>query len=374
VNDPLSIAITYAFEQINNGNSFYFSQLASASGLTQADLDSGSTNKDKLKIAIDKFYKIPTNRVTASNKSESILVGLGEQQPDLSKLLEATKLNQEYTLPLKTQKAELIGYNYREVDGAQTGVFTASDVALLKISGSNYPNVKLGDISSIVQGSNLNIIGYPGAASTNPLVEASQSIATLTSGKVSAIKTASGSDSKLIETDATIGHGNSGGPAFNDSGEVVGIATYTIDGSGEGDGVYNYIRDIADFKEVVYEKNISLAKSSSTQKTWEDAIELIYEAKYSKALIKLEEVRSLYPDHPKVDSLISYISQRPDQTEDVKDFPVLIASIATLVGILILTLAIILIINHGRRHSAYLEQSRVKNINEDKNGIQNIQV
>jgi len=355
VNDPLSIAITYAFEQASKGNMFYFSSLAQVAGLTQADIDAGSTDKEKLKIAVDKFYAIPSSQVSASNKTENILVGLGEEQPDMQKLFDATKYHSEFKTTDNIKEAKVVDYNYRAIDGAQTGFFTASDVSLLKIDGSGYPSTKIGSISSLMQGSGLSIIGFPGAASSNLLVEASESRPTLTSGKVSSIKSAAGSKSQLIETDATIGHGNSGGPAFNDTGEVVGIATYTIDGSGDGGGVFNYIRDIADLNELTRKNGVDTASLSQTQKEWEEAIKQIYQAHYSEAVSRLNVVKTLYPQHPRVDQLISLSQDKISSGEEAKEFPTLLAGIATLLGILLVSASIFLIIQHSRRHAAYKE-------------------
>lgn len=353
VNDPLSIAITYAFDEANKGNTFYFSALAQVAGLTQEDIDAGATEKDKIRIAVEKFYDIPAAQVSTSNKTENILVGLNEDQPDIQKLINATRYHENYEPTEGTKKAQLVDYDYRAIDGAETGEFKASDVALLKIDGTNYPSTKLGNISSLMQGGGLSIIGYPGAASSNPLVESSESRATLTSGKVSSIKNAAGSKSQLIETDATIGHGNSGGPAFNDSGEVVGIATYTIDGSGDGNGVYNYVRDIADFNDLASKNTVDTTNTSQTQQEWEAAVKELYKAHYSKAVKKLEAVKQLYPEHPRVDQLLALAQQKIGAGEEAKDFPTSIAAAASLLGILLIAISILLIVHHSRKHAAY---------------------
>jgi hypothetical protein len=88
------------------------------------------------------------------------------------------------------------------------------------------------------------------------ITDASEAIVTLTKGTVSSIKNASGSSNKLIETDALIGHGNSGGPAFSESGQVVGISTYAS--FAQLDATYNYVRDIADLKELLSTKSITI--------------------------------------------------------------------------------------------------------------------
>ena len=102
------------------------------------------------------------------------------------------------------------------------------DVAILKIDATNLPTVKLGNSDNIHIQEPIIVIGYPGVASPidlNALSNESLFIPTVTNGHVSAVK----SDYKgtpVIQSDAAITHGNSGGPAFNEAGEVIGIATF----------------------------------------------------------------------------------------------------------------------------------------------------
>lgn len=350
VNNPLDIAISYAFDKISKGDPSYLNSLADAASLTNADIAGASTQKEQIKIIVDKLYTIPGSAISATNRVDNILVGLGENQPDMNKLLSATNSRQTYPKQDSIKKADVIAYNYRAIDGANTGAFTASDVAIIKIDGSGYPSTRLGSISSLTQGSGLSIIGYPGAASTNPLVESNESRTTLTSGKVSSIKSAAGSSSQLIETDATIGHGNSGGPAFNDSGEVVGIATYTIDGSGEGNGVFNYVRDIADLSSLAADNKVDLSTISQTQTLWEEGVASFYKAKYSSAVAQFSEVKKLYPQHPKVGQLSELASQKIAAGEEAKSVvtaPTLIASVSL---VIILATSLALMIRHHKKH------------------------
>lgn len=356
VNNPLDIAITFAFDKMSKGDATYLNALADAASLTNNDIASAETQQEKLKIIVNKLYTIPNSVLTTKNKTENILIGLGEKQPDMKSLLTMTEARQPYPSEDLIRLANLVAYNYRAIDGADTGSFNASDVAILKVEGSNYPSTKLGSISSLTQGSELNIIGYPGVASSNQLVESTESRATLTSGKVASIKSAAGSSSQLIETDATIGHGNSGGPAFNDDGEVVGIATYTIDGSGDGNGVFNYIRDIADLTELATKNSVDTQKLSATQLKWQLGIENFYKAKYSSAVKDFSEVKSLYPQHPMVDQLIALSQQKISAGEESKGTPIMILSIGLGVSILATVTAVVLIFRHHKKHRIYLDQ------------------
>ena len=108
------------------------------------------------------------------------------------------------------------------------------DLAIIKIDRNNLNVAKLGDSDNLRIGSNVMAIG-------NPLGVEFQR--TTTQGIISGLdrtltfkedeKTIFMED--LIQTDASINSGNSGGPLINESGEVVGINTVKIT-SAEGIG------------------------------------------------------------------------------------------------------------------------------------------
>ena len=126
------------------------------------------------------------------------------------------------------QKLTVITYDGTEHEAELVGYDSANDVSLMKIKAENLPHVTLGSSDELVVGDQVFAIG-------NPLGELTS---TLTVGYVSAkermVTTEVGSIS-MIQTDAAINSGNSGGPLFNTKGEVVGITTAKYSGtSGSG--------------------------------------------------------------------------------------------------------------------------------------------
>ena len=105
------------------------------------------------------------------------------------------------------------------------------DLAVVKIDASGLPTVSLGDSDHLKVGEVAIAIG-------NPL--GLQFERSVTSGIISALNRSLVVDNSmvaedLIQTDATINQGNSGGPLLNGSGEVIGINTYK-NAQGEGMG------------------------------------------------------------------------------------------------------------------------------------------
>lgn len=103
------------------------------------------------------------------------------------------------------------------------------DVAILRLAEATDKRIplqmRIPQESSL--GSEAYAVGYPAAADlTVAAVNSfSQKDATVTTGSISRSLTESGTGRKLIQTDASLGGGNSGGPLFDGSGAVIGINT-----------------------------------------------------------------------------------------------------------------------------------------------------
>ena len=115
-------------------------------------------------------------------------------------------------------------YDGEKLTATLAGTDTTNDVAVLKVEAENLPAVTIGSSSDLIVGDQVVAIG-------NPLGELTS---TMTVGYVSAKDrdvTTDGTTINMIQTDAAINSGNSGGPLFNMKGEVVGITTAKYSGS-----------------------------------------------------------------------------------------------------------------------------------------------
>ena len=102
-----------------------------------------------------------------------------------------------------------------------------NDVAVLKIDASDLTPAVVGNSDNIAVGDRVFAIG-------NPLGELDFS---MTSGRVSALDRSitterNGTAINMFQFDAAINSGNSGGPVYNENGEVIGIATAKVGSSG----------------------------------------------------------------------------------------------------------------------------------------------
>ena len=100
------------------------------------------------------------------------------------------------------------------------------DLAILKIDASQVPAfAAFGDSSALRQGERVVAIGSALGGFRN----------TVTSGVISAHNRSLGEQDGLLQTDAAINHGNSGGPLVNLQGEIIGINVMILRGNIGGD-------------------------------------------------------------------------------------------------------------------------------------------
>ena len=123
----------------------------------------------------------------------------------------------------------------REVQAEIIGTDPRSDVALLKIDMKNLPYARFGNSDNVLLGEWAIAIGNPFG-----LFEKGNR-STVTVGVISAIDRDFGEMEgriyqDMIQTDASINTGNSGGPLCNASGEVIGMNTFIYTGSRYSEG------------------------------------------------------------------------------------------------------------------------------------------
>ena len=111
----------------------------------------------------------------------------------------------------------------REYPAKVIGIDDRTDVAVIKIEGKDLPVVRIGNPESLKPGQWVVAIGSPFGMENS-----------VTAGIVSAVARSLPDDPYVpfIQTDVAVNPGNSGGPLFNLSGEVVGINSQIYSQSG----------------------------------------------------------------------------------------------------------------------------------------------
>ena len=192
------------------------------------------------------------------------------------------------------------------------------DVAILKMTEKHtYPTIRIGDDKDMSVGDQVYVLGYPAVATFHPLIsEESISEASLTRGLVSAKKNMK-DGWEVLQIDAAITHGNSGGPVMNDKGEVIGLATFgSIDQQRkqEVQGM-NFIVPATIVEEFIDKADIK-PEMSDISLAYEDAMNLFDKSRFKKALVKFNEVKDMNGSFPFIDKYISDTQRNIDKGLD----------------------------------------------------------
>jgi serine protease Do len=114
----------------------------------------------------------------------------------------------------------------------------AYDLAVLRIPGTRLPVATLGSSGDLVVGEWAIAIGNPfGNLLENPEPTVTAGVISATDRDIKGGATETGIYKHMIQTDAAINPGNSGGALVNADGEVVGINTFILSGSGGSVGI-----------------------------------------------------------------------------------------------------------------------------------------
>ena len=119
----------------------------------------------------------------------------------------------------------------RVLRGKLVGADPLTDLAVVKVNATNLPSVPFGDSTKLEPGQMVMAFGNPYGFRF-----------TVTRGIVSALNRPNPESDRrkpgeFIQTDAAINPGNSGGPLVDAHGEVIGINTFLISGSGSFSGM-----------------------------------------------------------------------------------------------------------------------------------------
>ncbi len=172
------------------------------------------------------------------------------------------------------------------------------DAAIIKIEATNLPTVRLASsIQLVALGQQIVIVGYPGVVVWHDfLSKRSRAEATVTFGRISAFRL-DVNERQILQTDASISWGNSGGPAFDVRGAVIGAATFistTLEGDQAIQG-FNFLIPVDSIHAMARQIGLTPSIDSSFTRTWDQAMEAIIEGKYREALAYAEEADELFP-------------------------------------------------------------------------------
>jgi len=176
-------------------------------------------------------------------------------------------------------------------------------VAIIKVDAKNAPNLAIGDSDKVSVQDPVIALGYPGVADFEGLFDSkSQLEASITDGAVSALKRTKDGE-PVLQVTTLITHGNSGGPAINLRGEVIGLATFASRDEVQG---FNFLVASSTVKKFVKQARAS-NQPSDTQKAWRSALEAQWSGDYDQAIVDYEEVAKLFPIHSEAPRMLKQV-------------------------------------------------------------------
>ncbi|HEY0254926.1 MAG TPA: trypsin-like peptidase domain-containing protein [Kofleriaceae bacterium] len=222
---------------------------------------------------------------------------------------------------------------------------TGNDCAIIKVKIENAPTLPIGDSAKSQVEDHIVVIGYPGVADFGALLDdKSQLQASVTDGAISSLKKATTGE-QILQISAPITHGNSGGPAIDQHGNVVGLATFGNEGDIQG---FNFLVASSTLMALVEKAKIQPGPSP-TNKAWLSGLDHYWDDEYTDAIHDFEEVQLLFPTHSEVASFIRNANQAKKDGKEKKKESNNGLVVGLVIGGVVLLGGAILIMRRGKR-------------------------
>jgi S1-C subfamily serine protease len=182
--------------------------------------------------------------------------------------------------------------------------FIERDLAILKVDMSNTPSLRVGDSDILRVGEEVYVIGYPGVVSFSSMLSASTMLSpSLTRGIFSGRKETT-FNTPTLQTDASITHGNSGGPALNAKGEVIGMANMgSVSEGGQLVAGFNFLVPSKLVMNYMNENGVQ-NKGGTVDETYRRGLGYYFAGAYASAIADFEAAKRMFPFHWHADELI----------------------------------------------------------------------
>lgn len=174
-----------------------------------------------------------------------------------------------------------------------------ADLALLRVARRNMPIVQLGDSDTVRIGDSVWSIGYPEVASSTDeviggwLSRESDLEATLSNGTITAIKTDI-TNTPVFQSNVGIYRGNSGGPAVNRDGDVIGISTW---GHTDADQI-KFLVPVNVARTFVAAAKIPIGADGEFNRDWQSALNAAADGDWNRANAQLSIASKFFPNSP----------------------------------------------------------------------------
>lgn len=252
---------------------------------------------------------------------------------------------------------------YRAVDlvgqelaqGMSARVLTVSgmegtDTAVVKVDGQNMPTVALADTAGeLASGDEIVAMGFAGSSGALP-TGVTEPLKVF--GRVSSIRPLGSTE--VIELDADIEQGMSGGPVIDAEGNVIGLVSFgTFTATGESGA--SYLRPVDEIHAALADTGVT-PQRGAVDEAFAQAMEHFWGGHYSAAIPLFRDVLSLSDGHPLAKEYLAKAQEKAGTAADVPlagedgGFPIWIAAVVG--GVVVVALGLVMAIRRRASKAA----------------------
>jgi rhodanese-related sulfurtransferase len=208
-----------------------------------------------------------------------------------------------FRLPAKVEK-----YSPPVSTERGAGVMSGQDLALLSVEAAEMPAFKLAESKNLKIGDPIHILGFPGVVLTHELLNSTAKVeASVTNGAISGFKQ-DVQNQAVIQTDAPAAWGNSGGPAVDARGEVIGVLTFVSLAPGAGGSIvqgFNFVIPADAVREFLRGTKVDLNDKSPFNEHWHAGLRKFFADDWQGALTSIKAADRLQPEFPDLRRLMA---------------------------------------------------------------------
>ncbi len=285
-------------------------------------------------------------RITANDVSGGVVQYLGiPYSTSYSPPQHLAWMNTSLTGPLSGPSAKsflegLMGAQHETATLLESSSFEQNDLALLHVNLTDTPSIQLDNSTGVAVEDQLTVIGFPGNGDvTNNATDLLTPSVNNTT--VSAIKQGD-NGAWLIQVGGNVEHGDSGGPALDTDGHIVGIVSF---GGSDSQGITAFLRSSNDAQMLISEAGINAAPGQF-QRLWEQAFSdyaATYDGHWQRAANELNALATSYPNFGGIKPYRDYATDAA-QTESPSGGLLSSKTIAEAAGVAALALAVVIVL------------------------------
>ncbi|MBV9230675.1 MAG: trypsin-like peptidase domain-containing protein, partial [Chloroflexi bacterium] len=276
---------------------------------------------------INQHPELGLGQVTPTQVAQALLSGQIASSATYDVKRSVAFLSTDYTGPLSAVKLSEVPQQFQApVDKIEKeSAVDQKDVAIVHaaFTGFDTPSIQLGDSSSVQQQDELTIIGFPGNGdvSMKPTDFLTSSVNKI---NVSSIKTTD-TGAPVIQVGGNVEHGDSGGPALDSKGSVVGIVSFGLATSADTSGGTSFLQASNSARDLVQSLNLDTTPGQF-QKLWNQAFTdyaLNTAGHWHKAQQEFTQLATNYPQFKAITPYLNFAQTQAstEQTTQVTPTP-----------------------------------------------------